>query len=135
MVGIIPASAAPGSAAARGHTVVRADQFGPSVWISVAVISPDGHAVYFTTYPEPPTSPWVRQVRVVDLATGQLRVVHAPAGQPGFITADPFVRHLLLQIQSRGTNSLKLASLDLASGHVTYLPSAWLGFMGDVITW
>jgi hypothetical protein len=32
-------------------------------------------------------------------------------------------------------NGLKLASLDLASGHVTYLPSAWLGFMGDVITW
>ena len=32
-------------------------------------------------------------------------------------------------------NGLMLASLDLASGYVTYLPSAWLGFMGDVITW
>jgi hypothetical protein len=135
IVGVIPTSAAPGSAAARGRTVVRAAQFGPSAWISFAAISPDGRAVYFTTYPEPPTGPWVGQVRVVDLATGRSRVVYTPAGQPGLITVDPSVRHLLLQIQAKGTNSLKLASLDLATGHVTYLPSAWLGFSGAVITW
>jgi hypothetical protein len=135
MVGVIPASAAPGSAFTRGRTVVRADQFGSSAWISFAAISPDGHAVYFTTYPEPPTSPWVGQARAVDLATGRSRVVHTPAGQPGLIADDPPVRHLLLQIQAKGTNSLRLASLDLATGRITYLPSAWLGFMGDVITW
>ncbi len=135
MVGVIPTSAAPGSAAARGRTVVRAAQFGPSVWISFAAISPDGHAVYFATYPEPPTAPWVGQVRVVDLATGKSRVVHTPAGQPGLITDDPSVRHLLLQIQAQGTNSLRLASLDLATGYITYLPSGWLASMGDVITW
>jgi len=135
MVGVIPTSAAPGSAAARGRTVVRAAQFGPSVWIAFAAISPDGHAVYFATYPEPPTAPWVGQVRVVDLATGKSRVVHAPAGQPGLITADPSVRHLLLQVQAKGTNSVKLAGLDLATGHVTYLPSGWLASLGDVITW
>jgi hypothetical protein len=135
MVGVIPTSAAPGPAAARGRTVVRAAQFGLSAWIAFAAISPDGHAVYFTTYPEPPTDPWVGQVREVDLGTGRSRVVYTPAGQPGLITVDPPVRHLLLQIQSKGTSSLKLARLDLATGHVAYLPSAWLGFEGDVITW
>jgi hypothetical protein len=135
VVRVIPTSAAPGNAADRGRTVVRANQFGPSGWISFAAISPDGHAVYFTTYPERPTGPWVGQVRVVNLANGRSRTVYATAGQPGLITVDPSVRHLLLQIQSKGTNGLKLASLDLASGHVTYLPSTWLGFMGDVITW
>lgn len=135
VVRVIPTSAAPGSAAARGRTVVQAAQFGMSQWISFAAISRDGHAVYFTTYPEPPTSPWLGQVRVVDLATGRFRVVHTPAGQPGLITADPSVRHLLLQIQSKATPSMKLASLDLAAGTVTYLPSAWIGSIGDVITW
>jgi len=53
----------------------------------------------------------------------------------GFITADPSVRHLLLQVQAKGTNSVKLASLDLATGHVTYLTSGWLASLGDVITW
>jgi hypothetical protein len=56
-------------------------------------------------------------------------------GQPGLITADPSVRRLLLQVQAKGTNSVKLASLDLATGHVTYLPSGWLASLGDVITW
>jgi len=110
--------------------MVRAAQFGSSEWISFAAISPDGHAVYFTTYPESPYRSWAGQVRVVDLATGRSRVVHASAGKPGLITVDPSVRHLLLQIQSKGTNSLKLVSIDLATGHVTYLPSAWLGFLG-----
>jgi hypothetical protein len=135
IIGVIPTSAAPGSAAARGRTVVLAAQFGPSAWISFAAISQDGRAVYFTTYPEPPTGPGVGQVRVVDLASGRSRVVYAPAGQPGLIAVDPSVRHLLLQIQAKGTKSLKLASLDLATGHVTSLPSAWLGFSGAVITW
>ena len=58
VVRVIPTSAAPGNAADRGRTVVRANQFGPSGWISFAAISPDGHAVYFATYPERPTGPW-----------------------------------------------------------------------------
>jgi hypothetical protein len=135
MVGVIPTGAAPGSAADRGRTVVRADQFGPSEWISYAAISPDGQAVYFTTYPVAGNGPWAGQVRVEDLATGRSRVIRAPAGQPGLITADPSVQYFLLQIQARATSSLKLARLDLATGTVTYLPSAWMGSMGAVITW
>ena len=41
----------------------------------------------------------------------------------------------LLQVRAKGTNSVKLASLDLATGHVTYLPLGWLASLGDVITW
>jgi hypothetical protein len=143
MVGVISTGAAPGSAADRGRTVVRADQFGASEWISYAAISPDGKSVYFTTYVQGGGGPWTGQVRVVDLATGRSRVIHAPAGQPGLITADPSVQHLLLQIQPTGPNPLKptgpnplkLARLDLATGAVTYLPSAWIGSSGAVITW
>jgi hypothetical protein len=133
MVGVIPTGAAPGSAADRGRTVVRADQFGPSEWISYAAISPDGQAVYFTTYPVAGGGPWAGQVRVEDLATGRSHVIQAPAGQPGLITADPSVQYFLLQIQA--ASSLKLARLDLATGTVTYLPSAWIGTTGAVITW
>ena len=135
VVRVIPTSAAPGSAADRSRTVIHAAQFGPDSWIPFAAISPDGRAAYVTTYPEPPIKSPAGQVRAVDLATGRSRVVQATTGKPGLITADPSVRHLLLQIPAQGTNSLKLASLDLATGHLTYLPSAWLGLAGDGITW
>lgn len=135
VVRVIPTSAAPGSAAGRGRTVVGAAQFGGSEWIAFAAISPDGKAVYFTTYTEPFGGQEAGQVRVEDLATGRSRVVHAPAGgQPGLITVDPAVRHFLLQVQLKG-DARKLASLDLATGKVTYLPSAWLGFGGAAISW
>jgi hypothetical protein len=141
VVRVIPTSAAPGSAADRGRTVARAAQFGGSEWVLFAAITPDGKAVYFTTYPERPAGGWAGQVRELDLATGRSRVVHAPAGLPGAVTADPLVRHLLLQIEVKAKPSLtppppKLASLDLATGKITYLPNGWLGrFLMSVIRW
>ena len=53
------------------------------------------------------------------------------AGQPGLILADPAVQHFLLQ----GTPKARLASLDLATGHVTDLPFGGSASTGAVITW
>jgi hypothetical protein len=47
----IPTSAPSGMASERGRTVVKAAEFGTSTWISFAAISPDGKAVYFSTFP------------------------------------------------------------------------------------
>src|SRR5215472_3161755 len=139
VVRVMPTDAAPGSVADRGRTVARAAQFGRSDFISFAAVSADGSAVYFTTYPEAtyPPLPWAGQVRVVDLATGRSRLVSAPAGQPGLLAADPSVRHLLLQIQQPGSKGppFRLARLDLATGKITYLPSAWIPTFGIIITW
>jgi len=142
VVRVMPTDAAPGNVTERGRTVARAAQFGRSDWISFAAVSADGSAVYFTTYPEAPVfplpqRPWAGQVRVVDLATGRSRLVSAPAGQPGLVAADPSVRHLLLQIQQRGSKGppFRLARLDLATGRITYLPSAWIGYFGSIIYW
>jgi hypothetical protein len=139
VVRVMPTDAAPGSVAERGRTVARAAQFGRSDWISFAAVSADGSAVYFTTYPEASTFPWAGQVRVVDLATGRSRLVTAPAGQPGLVAADPSVRHLLLQIQQPGSKGppFRLARLDLATGRITYLPSAWIPLTGAgiIIYW
>jgi hypothetical protein len=139
VVRVMPTDAAPGSVADRGRTVARAAQFGRSDWISFAAVSADGSAVYFTTRPEAtfPPLPWAGQVRVVDLATGRSRLVRALAGQPGGIVADPSVRHLLLQIQQPGSKGppVRLARLDLATGRITYLPSAWIPTFGINITW
>jgi hypothetical protein len=141
VVRVIPTSAAPGSAADRGRTVARAAQFGGSEWVLYAAITPDGKAVYFTTYPERSAEGWAGQVRELDLATGRSRIVYAPAGLPGAVTADPLVRQLLLQIEVKAKPSLsppppKLASLDLATGKVTYLPNGWLGrILMSVIRW
>jgi hypothetical protein len=137
VVRVMPTDAAPGNVAERGRTVARAAQFGRSDWISFAAVSADGSAVYFTTYPESPTFPWAGQVRVVDLATGRSRLVRAPAGQPGLVAADPSVHHLLLQIQQPGSKGplFRLARLDLATGRVTYLPSAWIPTFGIIIYW
>jgi len=139
VVRVIPANSAPGPAAARGRTVVRAAQFGRYQLISFAVISPDGGSVYFTTYPAEPGAYADGEVRVQDLATGRSRVVHVPAGTPGVIVSDPSVRHLLLQFRTKqrqlNRQPPELARLDLATGKVTYLPNGWLGRVGAIITW
>jgi Tol biopolymer transport system component len=141
VVRIIPAGSAPGPAAALGRTVVRAADVGPHLYISFAVVSPDGGAVYFTTYPyrDGIFSSSGGQVRVQDLATGRSRLVHAPAGKAGVIAADPSARHLLLQIQTHqrliNRQPPLLARLDLATGKVTYLPNGWLGPIGAIIRW
>lgn len=143
VVRVMPTDAAPGNLAERGRTVARAAQFGRSDWISFAAVSADGSAVYFTTYLEDtfPPQAWAGQVRVVDLATERSRLVTASAGEPGLLAADPSVRHLLLQIQQPQSTrdprvpSFRLAELDLATGRVTYLPSAWIGYFGANITW
>jgi hypothetical protein len=135
VVRVIPTAAAAGNAADLGQTVAQARS---GQWISFAAISADGSKVYFAIYAEPaipPTGPWTGQVRVVDLATGRSREVYAPAGQPGLITSDPGVRHLLLQIHGKAGPRARLARLDLATGKVTYLPSGWLGLLGDWLFW
>jgi hypothetical protein len=141
VVSVIPVGSAPGPAAARSRTVVRSADFGARQYISFSVISPDGGAVYFTTYPYPDgivSSP-DGQVRVQDLATGRSRLVHAPAGNANVIAADPSARHLLLQIQTHqrliSRQPPLLARLDLATGKVTYLPNEWLGLIGGIIRW
>ena len=139
VVRVIPANSAPGPAAARGRTVVRAAQIGRYQHISFAVISPDGRSVYFTTYPAEPGAYADGEVRVQDLATGRSRVVHVPAGTPGVIVSDPSVRHLLLQFRTKqrqlNRQPPELARLDLATGKVTYLPNGWLGRIGAIIIW
>jgi WD40-like Beta Propeller Repeat len=131
----MPTSVAPGPAADRSRTVVRAAAFGPADLISFAAISPDGSTLYFATYPEGRAGPGVGQIRALNLATGRPRVVYTPAGQPGLVTADPAVQNFLLQIQQPGTTPPRLARLDLATGRVTDLPSGWLGPFGSVLTW
>ena len=135
VVRAIPTSAAPGVAADRGRTVVQAAQFGPTDWVSFAAISPGGGTLYFTTYPEGIRGPGTGQVRALILVTGRSRVVYAPAGQPGLVTADPAADHFLLQIVQGQAGRVTLARLDLATGHVTDLPSGWIGQLGAVITW
>ncbi len=134
VVRVIPTSAARGSAADRGRTVAQAQS---GQWTSFAAISADGTKVYFATYAQltmHQTGPVTGQVRVVDLATGRSRVVYAPAGQPGLITSDPGAGYLLLQIQGKAKQPVRLARLDLATGKVANLPSAWLG-QGAVLYW
>jgi hypothetical protein len=128
VVRAIPTSADPGVAADRGRTIVQADRFGPKV-ISFAVVTPDGGTVYFATMPDSGTT---GQVRALDLATGRLRLVYTPPGpgpEPGEQTADPGVTHLLLAVYQRGT--MRVADLDLATGHVSYL----YAFPAGLITW
>lgn len=124
-VHVMSTSAAPGPAAERGRIVAQPDQFSSATSIGHSVISPDGQQVYFTTYGEQ------SQVRAVTLATGQVRVVHSPAGESAYPQADPAVDHLLLQIQAANYKSSWLVDLDLATGKTTRLAPG----MGDVLAW
>jgi hypothetical protein len=87
--------------------------------------------VYVTTYTPAPGIQQAGQVRVLDLATGQNRVLHSPAGEPAYPQADPAVDHLLLQIQAANYRSSWLVNLDLATGKITKLAPG----MGDVLSW
>ena len=109
--------------------------FGLADQVGFAAISPDGGTLYFTTFSEESLGPGPGQVRALNLATGRSRLVYAPVGQAGLVTPDPAVRNFLLQIQRRGTNSLRLARLNLATGRVTDLPSGWLVPIGAILTW
>ena len=131
----MPTSAPPGPAADHSRTVVKMSVFGPADQIGFAAISPGGGILYFTTFTEGPLGPSPGQVHALNLATGRSRLVYAPVGQPGLVTADPAVRNFLLQIQQRGPTPLRLARLDLATGRVTDLPSGWLVPPGAVLTW
>ena len=135
VVRAMPTSAPPGPAAARSRTAVRMSVFGPADQVGFAAISPDGGTLYFTTFAQKSFGPGPGQVRTLNLATGRSRLVYAPAGQAGLVTADPAVRNFLLQIQQRAPAPLRLARLDLATGRVTDLPSGWLGPIGAVLTW
>ena len=133
VVRAMPTSAPPGPAAGRSRTVVQLS--GPADQVGFAAISPGGGTLYFTTFTEGSFGPGPGQLRALNLATGRSRLVYAPAGQAGLVTADPAVRNFLLQIQQRGPTPLRLARLDLATGRVTDLPSGWLVPPGAVLTW
>jgi hypothetical protein len=113
LIRVIPTSAAPGSAARLGRTVVQAQA---GHWISFSAISADGRKVYFSSFTQPSlpgSGPMTGQIRVADLGSGRSRLVHAPAGSPGLITSSPGARYLILQTQE---HPAKLIRLNLATG-------------------
>jgi hypothetical protein len=141
-VSVLPADAAPGTAADRSRIVEQAARFGSSAEITSDVITPDGSALYFTTNltgaalaNEGSHETW--QLRVADLATRQPRTVKSFAGFTGSISAGPSVRYLLLQLRPAlvaASQSVRLARLDIASGQIAYLRAPWIG-SGASIAW
>lgn len=128
---VMPTDAAPGSAAQRSRTVVRASRFGPSTDISSAAITTDGSALYFTTNSTGTAlaKRLVWQLRMADLATGRIRIVQAFAGGiANGVSADPSGRYLLLQSdQGPAFSRPRLARLDTATWQIAYLRAAWMG--------
>lgn len=135
VVRIIPTDAAPGRAADIGRTVAEAPS---GHWISFAAISADGSKVYFSTFTKPgstPGRPMTGQIDVVELATGQSRLVYQPAGDPDLIASDRAVRYLLLQIRSKDAQRiLRLIRLDLTTGKAADLPAGKFG-LPAVLYW
>jgi hypothetical protein len=136
-VRVIPASAPPGSAAARGRTVIRAAQFGRAGSFSFADISPDGRAVYFcvTLHGDGPS-----EIGVISLADGHARIIAGGLKFPGVMIPDPQLRHLLLYLGN------KVVMLNLRTGQVTspgpglkgFVPPGLKGFVGhfnSFLTW
>jgi len=96
---VLPTNAPPGTVTERSRVVVRAAQFGPTENIGSDVITPDGSALYFTTYPTSLPSAEIWQLGVASLATGKSRIVQRVAGLPYPIAANPAVSELLILIQ------------------------------------
>jgi hypothetical protein len=133
-VRVMPTNAAPGSLTQRSRAVAAAAQFGEHDLITFAAISADGSHVSLSVYPElaylPKGQPLLGQVRVTDIATGQSRLVRAHIPAPGPVTADPSGRFLLVETaqphKGVSTPPVRLAILDLKTGELTPLPSAWI---------
>jgi hypothetical protein len=127
---VLPADAAPGTAAQRSRTVARPGRFGQAADFSAAAVAPDARALYFTTNPlgAALAKHLAWQLRATDLAAGRSHVLAAFAGLPYAMAIDPSGRYLLLQSElGRNLSTPRLARLDLATGQLSYLPAAWIG--------
>ena len=126
---VLDTSAAPGPLDARSRVVVQPGEFGQSTIPPLGLtVAPDGKAVYFATFnphDNPVAASW--QLRVVDLATGQTRLVGSFPGTSGAPIAgavDPTGRYLVIEPGRPGAAPATLAVLDLATGQLTQLNAA-----------
>jgi hypothetical protein len=126
---VLDTSAAPGPLDARSRVVVQPGEFGQSVIPPLGLtVAPDGKAVYFATFQgahNPAQVSW--QLRVVDLATGQTRLVRSFPGTSGGPDAgafDPTGRYLVVEPVRPTAAPATLAVLDLATGQLTQLNAA-----------
>jgi hypothetical protein len=132
---VLDTGAAPGTLAARGRVVVTPGEFGPSVIPGGLNIAPNGQTAYFATFKiandKPLGNSW--QLRTLDLATGQTRLVRSypgTQGGPAAVTFDPTGRYMVVEyVVNTGpaTNppTTKLALVDIATGQATPLNASW----------
>ena len=123
---VLDTSAAPGPLDTSSRVVVQPGEFGPSVISDGLNVAPDGKSAYFSTFQVAHDKPvgvnW--QLRVLDLATGQTRLVRSfpgTGGGPAAGTFDPTGRYLLAESTLRSGPATTLAVLDLATGQLTQL--------------
>jgi hypothetical protein len=123
---VLDTSAAQGPLDARSRVAFQPGDFGPSVILNGLNVAPDGKSVYFSTFQEARDKPvgvsW--QLRVLDLATGQTRLVRSFPGQgggPAACTFDPTGRYLVVKSTLMSGPTTTLAVLDLSTGQVTQL--------------
>lgn len=127
---VLATSAAPGSLAAHSRVVAQDGEFGQSVSLGGLNIDPDGKTVYFETNQvandKPVWTSW--QLRALNLATGQTRLVGSfpgSAGSPAAATFDPTGRYLLAESVVRTGPTTELAVLNLATGQLRQLSAKW----------
>jgi hypothetical protein len=127
---VVPTSAAPGPLVQRGGSIVRNTEPGRAT-IHGMVVAPDGKTAYFATYRVQHNKRIGRnwQLRAMDLATGQTRLIRSFPGTQGAepaVAADPTGRYLLVEYkQPTGPRGIRLARLDLKTGRVTQLNFNW----------
>ena len=129
-VQVLPAAAAPGSAAQRGQIAARAASFGAHTSIGAAAVSPDGRTVYFTTAATGTATArgWSWQLRAADVRSGESLPLRRFSGSmPYGITADPSGRYLLIQAeQGHALSHPQLMLLNLVTGQLRFLRAGWL---------
>jgi hypothetical protein len=91
---------------------------------------PDGRTVYVGTFlvrhNKPADQGW--RVRAIDLATGQISLVHifpGTQGTPAAVTTDPTGRYLLVDYLTPVGYNTRLARLDLKTGRLSHLNTTW----------
>ncbi len=126
---VVPTDAAPGPLAKRGRIIAHNGEFGRTTIIGGMDIAPDGKTAYFATFRVKHNKPAGRnwQLRAIDLATGQTRLIRSFPGTQGTeaaATADPTGRYLLVEYDPRAGGT-RLARLDLQTGRLTQLSAGW----------
>jgi hypothetical protein len=123
---VLPTNAPPGPAASRSRLVVRGTQFGPTVQLDSAVLTPDGSTVYFTTVSSGQSSATRWQLRAASVATTTSRLITTGDGLPDALVASPSGSELLVQaVGSQGTSGSSSTSppLSTSSSSPADLPS------------